>query len=131
MKKLIIACLLATSAASAFAEWLEVYHQDGGSTYIETFTVKYDSNLPIVWMLVNYSSRSPWGELSSIRYTEFDCKEKRYRTLSSIGYSDPMAKGRVTSDTSGPSRAFVSDWNPVGLNNMIEPVLKIVCAKKP
>ena len=131
IKKLLTVAVLTCLLPPAFSQnWLKVNEQNGSTTYIDSFTIREDEKLPMVWMLSNYSSRSPFGEMSSIAHREFDCMESRYRNIKLIGYSEPMGKGKVTTIET-PSKqfgfGFVSDWYPIKPGNTLELVLKTVC----
>lgn len=131
-KTLLLSLLLFVNSSAWAVNWQKVYDKDGSTVYIDSMTIREDDRLPIVWIIVNFNSRSPWGALSDLSHTEFDCQEKRSRSFTSIGYSEPMAKGKVTSGDiyiSTQSLGFVSDWYPIKLGNITEPVFKIVCAK--
>ena len=130
-KKLLTVAMLTFLLPPAFSQnWLKVNEQNGSTTYIDSLTIREDKSLPMVWMLSNYSSRSPFGEMSSIAHTEFDCVESRYRSIKLIGYSEPMGEGKVTTIET-PSKqfglGFVSDWRSIKPGNSLEPVLKTVC----
>lgn len=131
IRKLLTVAMLTCLLPPAFSQnWLKVNEQNGSTTYIDSFTIREDKNLPMVWMLSNYSSRSPFGAMSSIAHTEFDCMKNRYRHIQSIGYSEPMGEGKVTTIET-PSKqfgfGFVSDWYPIKPGSGLEPVLKTVC----
>ena len=129
-KPVFLSILLFFTGSSWAANWQKVYDKDGSTVYIDSMTIREDDRLPIVWVITNYHSRSPWGALSGLSHKEFDCKEERYRTLADLAYAEPMGKGRVTSgNASIESLGFVSKWFPVKPGSMNEPVLKIVCAK--
>ena len=131
-KTLLLSLLVLITESSWAVNWQKVYDRDGSTVYIDSMTIREDDRLPIVWMITNFSSRSPRRALSQLGHTEFDCKEERSRSLTSIGYPDSMAKGEATSSdiyASTQSLGLVSKWHPVKLGNMIEPVFKIVCAK--
>jgi hypothetical protein len=123
--------ILSLVTGSAWADWQKMYDQKGNTVYIDadsTSFIRADDKLPIIWVLVNYNTRSPWGDLSTIERTEFDCKEERYRTLTNTGYSEPMAQGKI-SGASTQSREYVSEWHRIASGNLFEPVLKKVCLK--
>ena len=51
------------------------------------------------------SDKGPSGERSILASVEYDCAEKRMRTLAATGHSLPMARGQII-----PLRGVVEDW---------------------
>jgi len=126
-KKIILACVLATSAASAFAEWTKVSESDDGevSFYIDYKSIRKDGNLRKVWMVHDYMQAKKGGYKSVRLMVEFDCKAERYRTLTISGHSENMVLG-ATLGTENPS---APQWVYIPPSSSIETTLKIVCAK--
>lgn len=129
IRKLLTVAVLTCLLPPAFSQnWLKVDERNGSTTYIDSLTIREDKKLPMFSMLTNYNSRSPFGEMSSIAHTEFDCMENRYRWLKLIGFSEPMGRGKVTiGETSSEQFGFVSDWHPIKAGSSFEPIVKTVC----
>jgi hypothetical protein len=125
MKKLILACALATSAASAFAEWTKVGEVDEGSTYIEYKTIRKDGNLRMIWQIQDLKQRHKDGEMSRRARYQYDCKNDRSRFLSMTAHSESMGKGLLLA---GPIKGS-GQWYEIAPNTTTEEVLKIVCAE--
>lgn len=124
---LLLALLLATGTAGS--EWLKVYDQGGNTISVDQDSIGNDKEFPIVWQLHNYSSRSPFGDLSSVNREEYDCKKERYRTLTQTTFSEPMAEGKATFKSSDALRVAAGDWHSISTGNMVRSVLERVCAK--
>lgn len=126
MKQIILACLLATSGASAFAEWTYVTESsDGTIFYIDFQSIRNDGNLRKVWIIQDIKQRDKDGEMSSRLRFEFNCKEERNRILAISTHTGRMAGGK-TLFTGG---ADPMGWNEIPPNTPFMRILKIVCAK--
>ena len=123
MKKIIIACLLATSGASAIAEWTRVFDTDLTIFYIDLGTIRKDGRFRKVWEMQDQKIRHENGVLSSRYRIEYDCKEERNRILSFTSYSGSMGSGKdlITGSSTYP-------WNDIPPKTAFEGNLKIVCA---
>lgn len=124
MKKLIVACVMATSAASAFAEWTHLGDASVGGFYVDFGTIRKDGDLRKVWSVLNFKQRDISGAMSAQFRTEFDCKDERKRMIAFSRHSEAMAFG-VTLD-SNPSP---EPWSAIPPESLSEETLKIVCAK--
>jgi len=125
-KKIIIACLLASSAASAFAEWTFVSEVDTASLYIDIQSIRKDGNLRKVWQLAQYNQLLKDGSMSRLYRQEYDCKAERRRIYDVRSYSGPMATGQLIYSTPDDSPG---NWSGIPPNSPVEDFLKIVCAK--
>lgn len=124
MKEIILACLLATSAASAFAEWTKVGESDEINFYIDFSTIRKDGGWRKVWVIHDLKQRYKGGEMSARYRSEYDCKDERTRFVSFSSHSESMAGGETLySDSS------TDPWRAIPPNTTSEKILKIVCAK--
>ncbi len=112
--RIALAFLLMTAAAPALAEWVKVgessrtaYFVLSNETvyYIDPSTITRDGNFRRVWEIYDLSSKGPQGERSVLASVEYDCAEKRMRTLKATGKSQKMARGEII-----PLRGFLDDW---------------------
>lgn len=124
MKKIIIACLLATSAASAFAEWTRVGENDEGIYYIDYETIRKDGSLRKVWLVQDLKQRDENGEMSRRLRMEYDCNGERWRAASYSGHSQSMASGDTVKSASS-----TTSWSDIPPQSGNETILKIVCTK--
>lgn len=123
MKKFILVCLLATSAASAFAGWTRVAHTDLAIFYLDYETIRKDGIRRNVWGIQDFYARDKNGVMSiQLRY-EYDCIKERNQILSAFAYSQNMADGPVLFSVSPPS-----DWRDIPPRSAFETILNIVCA---
>ena len=105
--KKVFICLMAISATSAMAEWVEVASSDSVTRYVDFKTIRKQGNIRKVWELWDFKKRLKSGELSMTLRTEFDCKEETDRPLQMNGYSQKMSRGNVLKTV-----AFNGDeWN--------------------
>ncbi len=123
MKKIIIACLLATSGASAIAEWTKVSELDDITFYIDYKTIRNAGSLRKVWAVHDLKQRSPEGVMSRRLQSEYDCKAENTRTLALSTHTGPMATGE-TLFTGG---ADPNGWRAIPPGTTTERILKIVC----
>ena len=123
MKTLLLALLLVTG--SAWADWVQVAEREDMVLYIDPETIRKDGDLRRVWQIQNYKQRDKNGEMSSRVRIEYDCKQERYRMLSLNTRSGPMASGTSLFQSSSED----IQWRDIPPGNLVEIVLKIVCAK--
>ena len=126
--RLVLSLLLALAAAPAWAEWVRVkeYPSEGLVRYYDNATIQKDNNLRKVWLLIDLKARNNNGEMSVRFLLEFDCKEKRGRSLSGTGYTDSMGRGGVLPS---PADNKPSAWDDVEPEEPIADLFRIVCAK--
>jgi len=125
MKKIILACLLATSAASAFAEWTKVEEVADIKFYIDYKTLRKDGGLRKIWLIMDEAQREKDGSISSRQQLEFDCKAESRRILALSTHTGQMAGGETTFSGGSDPRG----WRAIPPNTPMETILKIVCAK--
>ena len=119
---LIVFFMLASTLA--WAEWVKVSEIDAGVAYIDPATIGKDGNLRRVWAIQDLKQRHPNGELSRRLLHEYDCAERRRRSLSTSAHTERMATGEVLSSSIDPG-----NWHPVAPGTVDEAMLKIVCAR--
>lgn len=125
MKTVILACLLATSAASAFAEWTKVTESDEANFYIDLSTLRQDGSFRKVWTVQDSKSLKELSVKSLRMYYEYDCKEERVKILAISTHSESMLGGEILF-TGG---ADPSGWRAIPPATALETMLKTVCAK--
>ena len=128
MKKLgMIAAALASTVAFAspvFAEWTEVSTDvDGDTWYIDYDTVKENNGYVYYWRLLNYLKPDQFGDLSAKVLYELDCDiPRKYRYLSQLYYTQPMASGSTSTTNNN-----ASEWKYPSPNSVAEGMTNKVC----
>ena len=81
------------------AQWIFVLEANETEIYIDTKTISQTNQLKRAWFKLEYSLNSDMSksEVRSSRvYREFDCREKKVRTLSLTTFSQPNLLGVST-----------------------------------
>lgn len=125
MKKAIIACVMATSAASAFAEWTFVSESEKTNFYIDKGSIRKNGGQRTVWQISDQKQRNNDGEMSTRTKMEYDCKRERVRTLSLSTHSESMAEGKVLLSLEADPKG----WKSIPPETIYETIFQMVCAK--
>ena len=126
--------LLLMAATSTGAEWVKV---ESGNTgffsppdeivyYIDPSTITREGSLRRVWEIHDLGDKGSQGERSVLASVEYDCAEKRMRTLKATGRSLRMARGAII-----PLRRVLEEWIILGPgkdDEMFFRILNTVCA---
>jgi hypothetical protein len=125
MKTAILAFIALTFSASAAAEWVKVGLTDDYDVFIDPDTISAEGQFRKSWEIRNLKRQDRFGESDQYRM-EYDCKERRNRTLYWSVHTGYFALGELTKlalETSywHPIRPYTTDWI----------VLRIVCLKQP
>ena len=129
MRKVIVMLLLVVSGKAIAGEWVAVNHNKYATGYANPATIVKDGNIAKMWTLVDcktmtfFSGGSPFMSIKS--QEEFDCKEKKLRTLVYTLHAVKMGEGEVIFRDSNPRK-----WEPVLPDSAMEDFLKIACGKK-
>jgi hypothetical protein len=126
MKKILLILLLLISSV-VHAQWIFVLEANETEIYIDTKTISQTNQLKRAWFKLEYSLNSDMSksEVRSSRvYREFDCREKKVRTLSLTTFSQPNLLGVSTTGNK------ISDWSFIAPNTNAELMLEIVCKTK-
>jgi hypothetical protein len=112
--RIVLTFLLLMAATSVMAEWVKVgkssrtsykVFSDETVYYIDPATITSEGNLRRVWEIFDLSDKGPDGERSVLASVEYDCAEKRMRTLKATGRTLRMARGEII-----PLIRFLDDW---------------------
>ena len=127
-----IAVALASTVALAspvFAEWTEVGESVSGTTYyIDYDTVKENNGYVYYWELQDRLKPNKYGDLSVKILNEVDCDiPRKYRYLSQLYYTQPMASGSPSTTNND-----TSEWKYPSPNTVAEFMTNAVydCAGK-
>ncbi len=119
----LLAAVLVLSVGPVYADWaaIEPKYQTPGlqTVYIDSTTIRREGNLTTMKILVDWKwmqgSRSPRRFLSTKITKQFDCAEKRFRTLASTDYYGHMGTGMTVYGEGYTSGHWVA-LEPEGVN---------------
>lgn len=95
MKRLLLIAV-AMAAGPVSAEWTLAIETDQTNYYVDNSTFKIAHGMRQVWVLRDNKQPSKYGDQSSTALFQFDCAQRRYRTLRNSTYTGQMATGRIT-----------------------------------
>lgn len=120
MNKILIGFLMLISS-QAFAEWSYAGKNNYGELYVNRSSLQPGST---VWTLINLKTPFKGAIFSVASLVVADCNRLMMKSLTSIGYSEPMGYGRVVErDDKDYGWIF-----PVP-DTLDERTLKIICRK--
>jgi hypothetical protein len=124
MHKVVVTLLILLFAHPAWAEWVRYDQSPLVSSYYDPTTVKKSGNMVRVWVLTDLVARLD-GQWSRRALKEFDCKEKRNRTLQQTSFSGAMMSGEIDSKYS-----FVraGEWKDISSGSPRATLREIVCS---
>ena len=94
MKKLLIPIFSIMISLNSYGEWIKFGNSIEGSTaYIEIDTIKESNGYVYYWVMLNYSERTEYGDMSGSRYLQSDCAVGGVKTLSIVFHKKPMGEG--------------------------------------
>ena len=120
--RLIVALLLMTLAAPAWAEWVKMGETDEAVFYLDPATIKRTAHRRRVWALEDYKHRSKSGGLSRRSLQEYDCARERFRNLSLSEHTERMASGAVLA-----AGTPVIEWDYITPRTVGAAKMKVVC----
>lgn len=114
---------------SVSAAWVDIgYGTSTSSFFIDFDTLQKNGNFVRVWTKQEYKSPRQTASNAIFQsesfYTEFDCKEKKFRALSSNTYAESELKGGLVASKTTPN-----PWNFVPPDTIANVMLNIVCKK--
>ena len=129
MKKMCPLLLLLISAIAS-AEWTKINDAANVSfeQFIDTKTIRQTgpmNTMRRIWEMSNLAKRAANNALSTKNYTEYDCKDRRVRTLEETSFSEPWAAGAnltVTADDAKPG-----NWSGITKGSTSEIIFSRVC----
>jgi hypothetical protein len=131
MRKTILMLLLAGMSSNAMAELVEIGGYGGLTIYTDPSNIHKEGNMVRMWNVYNYytAQRGPGGGIySSIeQQEEFDCREKKMRTLYFSYRSGSMGEGEPVY-----SKSFSDDtrWDSIEPDSKGERLLIFACREK-
>jgi len=130
MKKLILIFTLLVStvmfSSPSFANWTKMTENEFGTFYVDFERIRKHGGYVFFWSLTDYLKPTKFGDLSSKRYEQGDCKLFQYKVLSFSFHKEPM--GRGTGDAQEPVKAS-QGWKYPSPDSSVEYILKSVCSR--
>jgi hypothetical protein len=120
----ILYLLIAVMAAPAWAEWVAVSESNDLVAYIEPSSIRRNGNLRKVWQVQDLKQRDEHGAMSRRLLVEYDCKDERFRVLSTSTHAEPMAAGKALVLVDIPSA-----WSAFAPDTPAEDTLEIICTR--
>ncbi|MBI3357269.1 MAG: hypothetical protein HY038_10965 [Nitrospirae bacterium] len=120
----LLVALLALSRGPVYAEWVAIekaYQSPGLQTvYIESNTIRREGHLVTMVILIDWTSmqgnRSPSRFTSTKITRQFDCSEKRFRSLAFTDYWGHMGTGPSVGGSGYSSEGHWAAVEPESLN---------------
>lgn len=113
---------------TVYAGWVSLGDTDIGTrVYADRGTVLSKGNLVTMWILYDFRSmRTVAGKsyFSSKTHGEYDCAQKRHRTLKDTGFSSIMGLGKVVYDETSPA-----EWVSITPGGFDQKLWKFACGK--
>ena len=108
----------------AIAEWEKIDENYLAVVYIDPDKIRASSVFPQAWHLIDLNDKSKAGVKSRLALMEYDCQERRRRTLAFASKSEAMGEGKTlfTSTQSTP-------WKPVSGDTVAEKVIEMLCGQ--
>jgi len=128
MKNVCVALMFAAVSTGVMAEWKQIGGDSSFSVFIDATLTTRTGDLVKMWDMTNYSAsqQDEQGKLylSAKQQKEFDCKGKKLRVLTSIGYSEKMGHGDVMGQDFGPTM-----WSPISPESIGAALWVTACKK--
>jgi len=130
MKRLLLVTLLVLSHGPVSAEWVAVerkYQTSGVQTvYIDSATIRREGNLVTLVTLLDWEwkqgNRSPSRFHSTRIEKQFDCADKRFRSLAFTHFSGHMGTGKPAGGSGGEGY-----WVPVEPESINHALWEVAC----
>jgi len=120
--------LLWMNGGPAYAGWVSLGDTDSGTrVYVDRSTLLSKGDLVTMWILYDFRSmRTVAGKsyLSTKTQGEYDCAQRRHRTLVDTGFSSIMGLGAVVYNESSPR-----EWASILPQSLGQKLWKFACGK--
>jgi hypothetical protein len=125
MHKMILLFWLLFACSSAQAAWNLVTSNEEASVYAEISASSKSGNIVKMSDITDFKQRIAGVNYSSVKsQREYDCKDKKSRTLSYTTMSKNMAGGAVVNNSN-----FARQWSPVFSGGVVGALWASACAK--
>jgi hypothetical protein len=128
--KKLCAILFTLSAAIAHADWVKIDFKssDQIETFIDTNRIRQSgpmNTMRRVWELSNLLKPTPNNALSIKSQIEYDCKDRRVRTIEEAFFAEHFAKGDAL--TAGNQAIQLGAWRELRKGSVDEMIFESVC----
>ena len=96
-----------------------------GTYYVDYERIRKHDGFVYYWELRDYLKPDKYGDLSSKRYKQGDCKLFRYKILSDAFHTQPMGMGTPSTSSNEPDK----DWRYPSPKSATEYIQKSVCSR--
>ena len=123
--KLAALAMLMLTASGAQAQWTRVGSVDEADVYADLWAARKQDNMVKMWSMFDHKTVQHWGDIEFLSYMsqeQYDCDERRQRTLYFSMYSENMGGGQRVYSKSDPGK-----WGPMTPGSIIEKLWKIAC----
>ena len=127
-RHLLIAALLATSGATAMADWVKVAETGQSVIYLDPAVSRKVGDNVMVWLLRDHADRrvGAGGPFRSSKdQVEVDCRARRVRLIYSSDHPKPMGEGRFVHSEHGPM-----SWNAAPPQSVMGRVVALACVER-
>ncbi len=123
--KWILPLWLLCQGGLAMADWESVDENHLAVVYIDPDKIRASSVYPQAWHLFDLFDKTKAGVKSRLVLMEYDCHDRRRRSLAFASKSDAMGEGKTlfTSTQATP-------WKPVAGETVGEKVIGMLCGQK-
>lgn len=126
MHKMILLFWLLLACTSAQAAWNLVTSNEEASVYAEISAISKSGDTVKMLDITDFKHKIAGVNYASVKSVrEYDCKDKKSRTLSYSTMSKNMAGGLVVNKSD-----FARDWSPVFSGGVVGALWASACAKR-
>jgi hypothetical protein len=127
---ILFAPALALATTIAHADWVRIDFKasDQIETFIDTNRIRQSgpmNTMRRVWELSNLPKRTPDNALSVKSQIEYDCKDRRVRSIEAAFFAEHFAQGEPLAATNQATR--LGDWRDIGKGGTEETIFDRVC----
>jgi len=124
---LVFASCAATATVGIKRNWASVFDDDDATTYVFPSSIHRQGDKATMWSLVSFkapqrTSRAKVPFMSEKSAEEYDCQERRFRTLSYALHRETMGVGETVYAKTAPDQ-----WQEVLPDSDIEILWKVAC----
>ncbi len=126
VKNFLLVAFLIVAASSVQAKWVEVgANVEMGETYFfDPDTTQNNGHLRKIWVLLNYQEKQVGGHHSVKTFYEFDCNERKVRSVTMLLYSDLNALGDVVG---AHHKEEPEPWTSFSPNSIFNEISEMLC----
>ena len=129
MKRRILMLGLLLSCTFAHAEWAMVGRNEDLRLFVDRDALQRDGDVATISQLVDYTHAQWAGSMvvMSVRQlVEYDCQNRRTRTVAGAAYSEQMGNGRQVTAQRMPD----AEWVPVPAEGTPNQLWRIACGRE-